>query len=216
MTYSAGFWDRIAERYSKRPVADEATYQQKLAKTQEYFTKDMEVLEFGCGTGSTAIIHAPYVKRYLATDVSARMIEIAERKLAEHPIDNLSFRQSSIEDLEIEAASLDGVLALNILHLIRDLEDVIDRVHGMLKPGGIFVSSTVCVGDTMPYFKFIGPIGRFLGLMPYVSVVKQQQVIESIKRAGFRLDYELIPEHKVRSCFLVAVKAIATGRPLSS
>ena len=62
MDKSAKFWDRIAKRYSKQPVADETSYQKKLQITHEYLKPDMEVLELGCGTGSTAIIHSPYVK----------------------------------------------------------------------------------------------------------------------------------------------------------
>ena len=49
MTHSARFWDRIAARYARKPVADEAAYQKKLAVTREYLRPDMEVLEFGCG-----------------------------------------------------------------------------------------------------------------------------------------------------------------------
>jgi len=61
MDQSAKFWDKIAERYSKRPIADEAAYEKKLQVTREYFRPDMEVLEFACGTGSTAIEVAPLV-----------------------------------------------------------------------------------------------------------------------------------------------------------
>ncbi|MDJ0945640.1 MAG: hypothetical protein QNJ30_19405 [Kiloniellales bacterium] len=46
MQQPSRFWDRIAERYSKRPVADEAAYQRKLEVTREYFRPEMEVLEF--------------------------------------------------------------------------------------------------------------------------------------------------------------------------
>ena len=63
MATSTKFWDKIADKYSKQPIADEASYQKKLQVTQEYFKSDMEVLEFGCGTGSTAITHAPHVKK---------------------------------------------------------------------------------------------------------------------------------------------------------
>ena len=66
MDRSAKFWDRIAKRYAKRPVADDAAYQKKLEITQSYFQPHMEVLEIGCGTGSTAITHAPNVKRIAA------------------------------------------------------------------------------------------------------------------------------------------------------
>jgi ubiquinone/menaquinone biosynthesis C-methylase UbiE len=40
----------------------------------------MEVLEFGCGTESTAIAHAPYVKHIQALDISSKMIDIAQGK----------------------------------------------------------------------------------------------------------------------------------------
>ena len=61
MTKPIKFWDKHAEGYSKRPVDDEESYQKKLQITRDYFRPDMEVLEFGCGTGTTAISHAPYV-----------------------------------------------------------------------------------------------------------------------------------------------------------
>ncbi len=70
MVAPAGFWDRIAERYAKQPIADEAAYQKKLQVTRDYFRPDMAVLEFGCGTGSTAIAHAPYVKHVLGACLS--------------------------------------------------------------------------------------------------------------------------------------------------
>jgi ubiquinone/menaquinone biosynthesis C-methylase UbiE len=63
MAQATQFWNKIAEKYSQQPIADEAAYQKKLAVTRDYFRPDMEVLEIGCGTGSTAILHrvvAPY------------------------------------------------------------------------------------------------------------------------------------------------------------
>ena len=68
----AKFWDRIAERYARTPVADETSYKKKLQITQDYLRPGMEVLEFGCGTGSTALIHAPYVKHIHAIDISSK------------------------------------------------------------------------------------------------------------------------------------------------
>ena len=74
------FWNKIADRYSRRPISDEAVYEKKLDITRKYFRPDMEVLEFGCDTGTTAIAHAPYVKHIRATDISSKMIAIAQRK----------------------------------------------------------------------------------------------------------------------------------------
>ena len=49
------FWDRIADSYARKPVADEDAYQRKLRITRDYFEPEMDVFEFGCGTGSTAL-----------------------------------------------------------------------------------------------------------------------------------------------------------------
>ena len=38
------FWDGIAKKYSKQPIADEAAYEKKLEVTRQYFRPDMEVL----------------------------------------------------------------------------------------------------------------------------------------------------------------------------
>ena len=40
----------------------------------------MNVLEIGCGTGMTAVIHSPFVNHYHATDISSGMIEIAKKQ----------------------------------------------------------------------------------------------------------------------------------------
>ena len=206
MGQSARFWDKIAERYSKRPVADEASYQKKLKVTREYFRPDMDVLEIGCGTGSTAIVHAPYVRQIRATDISSKMIEIARAKARAQNVKNVSFEQSSIDDLDVPDQSLDAVLALSILHLLENKEEVIARVHRMLKPGGVFVSSTVCLGDTMKWFKLIGPIGRFLGFMPLVRVFTAQELEDSFTNGGFEIDYRWRPG-KGKAVFMVAKKA---------
>jgi SAM-dependent methyltransferase len=149
MDREAAFWNKLADKYSRRPVADEAAYQKKLEVTRQYFQPDMEVLEIGCGTGSTAIAHAPYVGHIRATDLSARMIEIAKDRAKVAGIENVTFEASSIDALDVPDASVDVVMAHSVLHLLEDKEQVIADVHKMLKPGGVFVSSTACIGDMM-------------------------------------------------------------------
>ena len=205
MDKSARFWDRIAERYAKRPVADEAAYEKKLQVTCEYFRPDMEVLELGCGTGSTAIAHAPYVKHIQAIDISSKMIEIAQRKADEKNINNVTFQCLSIDAFNAPEKTLDAVLGLSILHLLEDKEDVIARVHEMLKPGGIFVTSTACIGDTMKLFKFVVPIGKFFGLMPVVKVFTTKELEHSLTAAGFEIDYQW-QSGKNKAVFIIAKK----------
>jgi hypothetical protein len=61
MTDTTKIRDKIAEKYAARPVADDAAYQRKLEITRGYFRPSTRVFAFGCGTGSTAIAHAPHV-----------------------------------------------------------------------------------------------------------------------------------------------------------
>ena len=207
MGQTARFWDRHAEGYAKRPVADQAAYEKKLQITRDYLRPDMEVLEFGCGTGTTAIIHAPYVKHIRAIDISAKMIEIARRKAAAAKVDNITFDVSTVEDFTAPDESFDAILGLNILHLLENKEAVIAKIHKMLKPGGVFVTSTVCLGETMKFFKFIGPIGRFLGLMPLVKVFTRKELEDSLTDAGFAIDRLWQPvtdKGKFRGVFIVA------------
>lgn len=203
MNQSEKFWDRIAERYSRRPIADEEAYEKKLQITQEYFKPDMEVLEFGCGTGSTALRHAPHVRHILAIDLSAKMIEIARGKADERNVKNVTFQQSTIDEFSAEDQTLDAVLGLSILHLLDDMEEVITKVHRMLKPGGIFVSSTACIGDRMGFLKLVLPLGAFFGVIPSVKVFTTQELEQSLTGAGFEIDRQWQPG-KGKAVFIVA------------
>ena len=205
MDQSAKFWDRIAKRYSKMPVSDEAAYQQKLQLTRAYFRPDMEVLEFGCGTGSTAIAHAPYVKHIRAIDFSSKMIEIARGKAAAGNVVNITFECATIDAINVPDGSLDAVLGLSILHLLDNKEGVIVRVHQMLKPGGVFVSSTACLGDSLKFFRFVAPIGKFLRLMPLFKVFTTSELLASLTGSGFEIVHQWQPG-KNKGVFIVAKK----------
>jgi len=207
MENSSRFWDRIADRYSKTPVADEAAYQKKLEITRRYFRPDMDVFEFGCGTGSTAIAHAPFVKNIHAIDISENMIEFAREKAARENVENVSFEQSTIEETHVPAQSFDVVLGLSILHLLNNKEEAIAKVYRMLKPGGVFVTSTICIGDRMKFFKIIAPIGKFLGLMPVVKVFTSDELVASLTDAGFIIDHQWQP-NKGAALFIVAMKPV--------
>jgi SAM-dependent methyltransferase len=169
----AKFWDRFAEGYSKRAIADEESYQKKLQITREYFKPDSAVLEFGCGTGETALLHAPLVQHIHGIDFSSKMIEIAKEKATSHNVKNVDFETMGIDTLSVPDESYDIVLGLNVLHLVSNKDEVVSKVHSLLKPGGYFVSSSACIGDmggvATSIFRCIGPVGNLFGLLPTVN-----------------------------------------------
>jgi len=199
------FWDKRADKYALRPVADEATYQEKLDITREYFRKDMEVLEIGCGTGTTAIAHAPYVKHIRATDISPRMIEIARDKAEAAGIANVTFEVQDADAPDAPDASLDAVMAHNLLHLLDDREQVIEDVYRKLKPGGVFVTSTACIRDMVLPLRLIVPVGRFLRVFPPVRVFSVADLKASLEKAGFEIDHEWLPKRQA-AVFIVCRK----------
>ncbi|WP_375177685.1 class I SAM-dependent methyltransferase [Marinobacter mobilis] len=207
MKDSKAFWDKSATRYAKSPVRDEQTYRKKIALTQAYFKPDWSVLEFGCGTGSTAILHAPHVRHIVATDISDRMLEIAERKAREAGVDNIAFQQGTLATVSLDAGSFDAVLGLNVLHLIDDLDAELARVHGLLKPGGIFVSSTALVADIHWLWRLLIPLMQTAGLAPYVNRFGKSALTTALSRAGFGIEQQWQPNKE--SVFIVARKPVA-------
>ncbi|RVU39495.1 class I SAM-dependent methyltransferase [Hwanghaeella grinnelliae] len=201
------FWNKLATIYAKHKVADESAYRRKLTETQRHFTPHSEVLEIGCGTGTTALIHAPFVNHIRATDFSAKMLEIAREKADIAGIENVSFEQAAVDDLVVSDGSVDVVMAHSIFHLLPDWRNVLPRTYRMLKPGGVLVSSTTCLGDGMGILRIIGPVGSFLGVFPVLAIFTRADFLSSIREAGFAIEEEWQPG-KGKAVFIIARKPI--------
>lgn len=199
------FWNKLADRYAAQPIADEAAYRTKLARTQALFTPDMDIFEFGCGTGGTAIAHAPFVRSVRAIDFSDRMLEKARAGALEAGVSNVTFERDDITKATIAPASYDVVLGLSILHLLRDRQAVMARVFDILKPGGYFVSSTACIADVTRWLGLVAPVGRTLGLLPMLSVMTRTQLLDDLIRVGFDIEHEWRP-HPHAAVFVIARK----------
>ena len=203
---NARFWDRIARKYSRQPVADEAAYQHKLELTQRYLKADTEVLEIGCGTGSTALVHAAHVAHIRAVDISHEMLEIAREKARNARVNNVTFERGTLETIEVAPQSIDVLLALSVLHLLDDPDAAIRRIHDLVKPGGVVVSSTACLSDSwLRYLGLVLPVGRWLGKLPMVRILSADRLTSWFRQAGFQIEYEWRPK-PTAALFVVARK----------
>ncbi|MDF1678957.1 class I SAM-dependent methyltransferase [Ponticaulis sp.] len=199
------FWDKIADRYAAKKIDDEAVYQEKVTLTQAYLNPEMKALEFGCGTGSTALLHAPFVQHILATDLSPAMLEHGRLKADAGGIENITFQHTSVEDFEAEDESFDAVLALNLLHLCEDPWAVIAKIHDLLKPGGVFIQSTPCLSDYGAVTQFAIPVMRAIGKAPSTTHFSTDQLEQKLDETGFRIDRFWQPAKG--SCFIVCRKS---------
>ncbi len=205
MPRSRLFWNLIAKSYAQKPVEDEASYQRKLRETQALLHKGMDVLEVGCGSGSTALTHAPFVRHIRATDYAPKMIEIAQAKARAANITNVSFEAKCLESLEATKSRYDVVFALSLLHLLEHRAAGISRIHRLVKPGGLFISSTVCAGEMKGIAKTLLPLGSALRLLPLVRVFTAKDLAADLQAAGFEIETKWQPGPG-KSVFIIARK----------
>jgi ubiquinone/menaquinone biosynthesis C-methylase UbiE len=205
MAASAAFWNRMAKGYAKSPISDIPSYEKKLAITRGYLKPDMDLLEIGCGTGGTALAHAPHVKHIRAVDISEKMLAFAREKKAEAGAENVTFECSAIDALALEDRAYDMVLALSILHLVEGRTDVMARVYRTLRPGGLFVTSTICLADGYGHLKYLLPPLRWVGLVPYLEFFTEDQLKAEFLATGFTPEAHFRPGPK-KASFMVMRK----------
>ncbi len=204
MSNASNFWNSWAQRYAKQPIPDQAVYEEKLRRTQTFFGKSTRVLEFGCGTGSTALIHAPFVEHIHCIDFSENMIAIARQKADLESIENVSFEVNTLDAFDAEPQSFDVVLGLSILHLLDDWQDALKKVHSLLKPGGVFISSTPCLSHIW-WLRYVAAVFQPIGLMPQLTFFTQSELASLLEQQGFSVNHIWQPKKK-GAVFIIAQK----------
>lgn len=186
MTAEAAFWNDLAERYARQPVANPGAFERKIELTRARMKPTDVVLDLGCGTGSLALRLASSAATIHGLDISSEMIRIATAKAETAAVANVSFHVGALDSCELfEPESLDGVCAYSLLHLVDDLPAVLARIHRLLRPGGFFVSSTVCLGESWVPYRPILEVMRWFGKAPHVQMLRKHQLEQELRRAGF-------------------------------
>jgi len=207
MSEAAAFWDKNAARYAKSPVKDMAAYEATLERVAAHLTPETEVLEIGCGAGTTALKLAGAAKYVTATDISERMIAIAQGKVASEGVQNVDFLKASLDDHPFAEGQFGAAMAFNLLHLLKDVPGALARIHALLKPGGLFISKTACLSERGFVFPLIVPVMRVFGLAPHVTFMKTAELDGMISAAGFEIIETGYYPEKARARFVVARKA---------
>ncbi|MFL5929071.1 MAG: class I SAM-dependent methyltransferase [Gaiellaceae bacterium] len=135
------------------------------------------VVELGCGNGTRET-------RELARRAQLTGIDVSEEQLrrARERVPEATFVQGDLAALELEEASLDGVVALYVFnHVPRELlSGVFARVHRWLKPGGHFLAS-LGAGD------IDGWNGEWLGVPMFFSSYPPETNSALLREVGFTL-----------------------------
>jgi len=105
-------------------------------------------LDFGCATGIKTLELAGDVREIQGIDISPKMVAAAKRNAVKREVQNVNFAQATIFERRFEEEAFDVILAFGILHLLKNLPQALQRINELLKPGGWFISSTACIGDS--------------------------------------------------------------------
>lgn len=135
----AATWDESPARVQ---LAEDVT---TAIREEVPLTSDMDVLDFGCGTGLISLRMAPFVHSVTCVDTSQGMLDVLKRKVEEKRLSNVFLRR-------LEGASLDGIdgryeliLSSMTLHHIADVEALIRKFAALSTPGGC-----LCIADLDP------------------------------------------------------------------
>lgn len=211
MNKTERFWDRAAKRCDKIENRLGENYQWSINKTKKYLNECDIVLDYGCGTGTRTLEFANYVKEIHAIDISSKMLEIAIEKAEKRKIQNVDFTQAIIFDNRLKSESFDVIMAFGILHLLKDNRQVVQRITELLKPGGLFISSTPCLEEKMSLitrlqfspFSLLGKTGLIPQNFKRFKITELKGLIssESLKMIETENLY-----HKLTSCFIAVRK----------
>jgi ubiquinone/menaquinone biosynthesis C-methylase UbiE len=183
--YVAQEFNRAARGYDDSCIVK--SYQrrvQALVLEKLRLEKGMHILDLGCGTGWATLEIASRLEgtgAVIGLDLSERMIEQAQRKLAGLGYDNVEFVLKSASSLDYDGY-FDTVLSTNAFHHFVDKEEIFSRVWRSLKPHGTFVIQDFC--DDFFWMRALDFLGK-IGEKAHVGTTTSNGLKELFLATGF-------------------------------
>jgi SAM-dependent methyltransferase len=196
----AAGYDTVAERYyAWSDARPSPTRERWLAKALELIPSGTDVLDLGCGAGVPMTRALAVGRQVTGVDISARQIELARAA-----VPDATFIHADMTSLDLAAASLDAVVAFySLTHVPRaDLPELLDAIHGWLRPGGLFIAS-MGAQDSPDAVE-----DDWLGAPMFFSHHGAKKNRALVRRAGFELEEAVIevePEDRHDALFLWVV-----------
>ena len=103
---------------------------------------DMDVLDFGCGTGLVTLQLQPFVRTITAVDSSQGMLDVLKSKIEEQKLTNIKTRYIDMEKGDTLKGSFHLIISSMTLHHVQDLGYLLRQFYGWLLPGG-----HLCIAD---------------------------------------------------------------------
>jgi 2-polyprenyl-3-methyl-5-hydroxy-6-metoxy-1,4-benzoquinol methylase len=112
--------------------------------------------------------------------------------------------QTEINDPRLDDETFNVVLAYNILHLVEEPPRVVAKIKELLRPNGIFISVTPCLGAGGSIQTAFIKLMSLLGFVPKIHSFKSNEVEGLITNAHFdHLETQILSD-SIPNVFLVA------------
>ena len=141
------FWDRAAPDYDNAEASDSHKHELVFDTLKKYMLPADKVLDLGCGTGLMASRIAGHVQQVTGIDISSQMIRKAQERALQNSLTNTHFLKADVFDEKLSHHSFECITANYLLHLLPDLQAVLQRADHLLKPGGYFMATTPCMKE---------------------------------------------------------------------
>ena len=127
----AAMWDENPGRVKVvNDIADTIIKNIKLAK-------DMDVLDFGCGTGLLSLRLIPFVRSVTGIDSSVGMLQVFQSKIEKQKLDNVCATLLDIEKGDVLSGAYNLIASSMTLHHLKEIQPLLKQFHQILLPSGI-------------------------------------------------------------------------------
>lgn len=110
--------------------------------------KGMEVLDLGCGDGTTAIPEAKLGANVLGVDIASNLVAAGNRRAKEEGLTNIHFQEGDAADLSnLESDRFDLVVSVFGAMFAAKPQNVANEMVRVTKPGGRIVMGNWIPGD---------------------------------------------------------------------
>ena len=184
MNKSKKFFDRVSSK--SKPEPNQAAFK-IIESSKEFLEKGNYILDFGCGSGAITNKLAKAVKGIEAIDISSGMLDFAKRQAEENSISNINYTQTSIFHERFKDETFDVILAFNVLHYIDDIQSLIERINILLKPNGVFISSTACMKEKRSLVRYLLSFLSNIGIVPKMISYNKVELETLIENGNFEV-----------------------------
>ncbi|WP_411256003.1 class I SAM-dependent methyltransferase [Neobacillus niacini] len=144
------------------------------------------LLDIATGGGHTANAFAPLVKKVTAVDLTAEMLEAAEKFIKGNGHQNVEFVQGDAEQLPFSDESFDIVTCRIAPHHFPQVDSFIKEVHRVLKPKGQFLLDDNVVPEKDEFDQFYNTIEK-LRDYSHFRAWKKSEWIQMIEESGMEV-----------------------------